>query len=270
MSTPTPLADAIHSALARLSPTQAASIIRDEAGAARTLIEVSMHATSALAFPEPTERLIAAMKLLRASTDHGRALVSLLQLNDTDFGVSAIILHRSQIEQFLRGAFFAFSATEAELEFFLRNDEMPSRLREGLERPVRVSPAEMAALVTDTMKLGSEKLIKMVKNAWKDLCGMSHGGTMLLRLYSGQQVEIGSQVGNGALLQIMDNTAAVTNMVLAATAKLSRNSEVEISEILQPVSVEWARYSTRIEARPEYAEKLAARRAATEAASADE
>ena len=253
MSSQSPLARAIHSALVKHRTASApTSNISAEAAAARALMEASANAVSDFKFPEWTQRLDIAVKLLRASADHGRALATLLEVNHVDFGVSAIILHRSQVEQFLRGAFIAGPATEEELSFFVANDEMPKRQRQGINKPVKLSPSDLSVLVSDWMNLDNNKLPTSVKNAWGALSGLSHGGLLLLNLYSGEGTEIGCQASNATLLQILDNTTAFANFVLAACARMSSNSEGEIATICNPVMEEWDRYRAKHSVRPEY------------------
>lgn len=54
----------------------------------------------------PDERLYVAVQLLRASFDHARALLFLIQTNPRDMGAPSLALHRAQVESFLRALFF--------------------------------------------------------------------------------------------------------------------------------------------------------------------
>src|SRR5690606_20546909 len=63
----------------------------------------------------PDERRYVTVQLLRASFDHARALLFLLQTNPRDTGASSLALHRAQLENFLRAIFFGFIANDEQL-----------------------------------------------------------------------------------------------------------------------------------------------------------
>jgi hypothetical protein len=124
-----------------------------------------------------SERNALSVTLMRASMDHGRALALLMSIHPDEFGSSAVALHRAQLEALLRGAFFAREATDEELTYFIKEDKMPSRPDEkGTLR--RLNPKTLASLAGGVLQVGeNKKLIRMVDNCWKVLCGMVHGGT---------------------------------------------------------------------------------------------
>lgn len=101
-----------------------------EAREALTAIEALLTAGTEHANPAPSERVYVASQLLRASSDHAHAIALILLTEPLDFGAVALTLHRSQLEQFCRGMFFGKAATDAEVDYYLRNDD---------SRPILVS-----------------------------------------------------------------------------------------------------------------------------------
>ena len=243
-----PLALAIRHAIPRRK-RKASSDIAEDARRAKSSIETAMHSASSVRFPPRTERLDTTIKLLRASCDHARALTALLEINYQDFGGSAMALHRSQIEQFLRGAFFSDPATDGELSYFLQHDEMPKRPCGNLGLR-RISANDLAVIAADFLKLNPrDKLISMVRNAWSPLCGMVHGGRAVMATYQDGDEQIGFQADISPLRQVLDNATVIANFSLTILVTLSANSAQEQSELLRPTSEEFANYMLHIASR---------------------
>jgi hypothetical protein len=79
-----------------------------------------------------TARTLTAFPLLIASITHSEAICTLLSFENPNYGASVYALFRAQIEQFLRGAFFAEHATDEEVAYFRKNDELKKRNGEKL------------------------------------------------------------------------------------------------------------------------------------------
>lgn len=84
-----------------------------------------MGCISRVGIPAGSERHRVAFQLLRASMDCGRALLFLLESHPIDLPAVALGLHRSQIEQFLRGVFVQFLADEDQFQDFVHEDRGP-------------------------------------------------------------------------------------------------------------------------------------------------
>ena len=230
-----PLTLAVRNAIPRKRRKASSSDIAEDARRAKSSIETAMYSASSVCFPPRTERLDT-IKLLRASCDHGRALTTLLEINHQDFGGSAMALHRSQIEQFLRGAFFSGAATDEELSYFLHRDEMPKRLRANLGLQ-KLSVNDLTAIAADFLGLNPrDKLVNMVRNAWSPLCGMVHGGRAVMATFQDGDGQIGFQADISMLRQVMDNATVIANFSLAILVALSANSAEEQSDLLRPTS----------------------------------
>jgi len=178
-----------------------------------------------------SERNALSVTLMRASMDYGRALVLLVSIHADDFGSSAVVLHRSQLEALLRGAFFAREASDAELTYFIEHDEMPSRCDEkGKLR--RVGPKDMSVLVGGVLHVGdSKKLIAMVENSWSLLCGMVHGGMAVFKTY--HQTEIAFHLQPCEMVEIVGNALALTQLALVGISSVSTVEKEQFHEIAQ-------------------------------------
>jgi len=77
-----------------------------------------------------------------------------VSIHADDFGSSAVVLHRSQLEALLRGAFFAREASDAESAYFIAHDEMPSRC-DAKGKLRRLGPKDLSALVSGVLHVGT-------------------------------------------------------------------------------------------------------------------
>jgi len=165
------------------------------------------------------ERAYVAVQLLRASFDHARALLFLLKSNPQDMGASCMALHRAQIESFLRAVFFGFICSQEQIDDFLENDEGP-REKTANDKWKKIGVGDLAAMVQpiinelseeDMEGEQSEKIARMVKNAWDPLCGFVHGGKAIRAFYRDAHGRIGCDLAPGVLFQTVGNCFAITN-----------------------------------------------------------
>ncbi|MBN8741095.1 MAG: hypothetical protein BGP24_20005 [Lysobacterales bacterium 69-70] len=210
-----------------------------EAREALTTIEALLTAGTEHAARAPSERVYVASQLLRASSDHARAIVLVLLTEPLDFGAVALTLHRSQLEQFCRGMFFGKAATDAEVDYYLQHDELPSR--PGPDgRAKRVSLKEMAAGAEADLGLSPATagtlgpLAQAIQTAWDPLCGMVHGGHALLASYRGQDEGIGATVPIPTLLQVLANAVSITAHALGGYLLIAVPDELE--RLFRPAS----------------------------------
>ena len=175
----------------------------------------------------PDERLYVTAQLLRASFDHARALLFLVQTNPQDMGAASLALHRAQVESFLRAIFFGFIADHEQLDDFLKNDAgARSRTEKGKWRNIGV--IELAEIVEPKIsELADQdldnpaKLSRMVQNAWDPLCGFVHGGKAIRACYVDTHGQIGCDLPPAVLFQVVCNCFAVTNFgFLSALARI--------------------------------------------------
>ena len=173
------------------------------------------------------ERPYVTVQLLRASFDHARALLFLVQTNPRDTGAPSLALHRAQLESFLRALFFGFIADHEQVNDFLENAAgVRTRTEKGKWRNVGV--IELAELVeprinelADEAVDNPEKLSRMVRNAWDPLCGFVHGGKAIRACYRDTHGQIGCDLPPAVLFQVVCNCFAVTNFgFLSALARI--------------------------------------------------
>lgn len=127
---------------------------------------------------EQSERTGVSVALLRSSIDQTRSACLLIANDPFGSMFAANILLRSQLDQFLRGCFFAGPATTEEFKYFWKNDEMPKRENK------RLSPSKLALINTNHFNWNpAERISNIVKNSWSILSGFSHGGKSLLAFY---------------------------------------------------------------------------------------
>ena len=166
-----------------------------------------------------TEREYVANQLFRASFDHGRGLLFLIHTNPLDMCGPALALHRSQIENFLRGAYLGFLADDEQLQDFLESDDgIRERNLKGKWQtigPIRLA-SKVETLIDSLGELNDSEekessLSVMVENAWTPLCGMVHGGKAVRAFYEDGQGQIGADIPLPIMVHTIRNCYAITN-----------------------------------------------------------
>lgn len=243
MTTPNALAHAIRTAivqeLAASPPEPPAELLAEDARDALASIETSMHAISEIVRPAHNERMFLGLQLLRASCDHGRAMTFLLGHNPLDMMGSALALHRAQIENFLRGVFYAEIATAEQLADFFEEDKGPRRKNHNDKwQPIGVR--ELAGMVEERIHQveGSgedkRKLTTTVENAWSPLCGMVHGGIAIHKLYDDGQRQIGCSTSADVFFETTINAVVMVNYSLTMSCAIAGIGGNEENEALGP------------------------------------
>lgn len=206
--------------------------IAEEASRAIEEVSALVEAVAGFEMPEPTNRALVAVKLARASVDYGIATFELFRRGYADYGAPAVSIHRTQIELVLRAAFFASSATEAELEYFLKKNRMPNGRRADTRKRT-MSARELSSIVQPDFDPDSTGVVeKLVADVYPWLSGVVHGGRELLQLYSGHK--IGFHLENNAMLQMIDHGVAFCHLATLVIAKISVASPEKFSQIMTP------------------------------------
>ena len=212
------LSDAVHRVVEQWSRGEPVTEgdLKALAASARTVNEQAIAFLSDLP-PVQVEHHYLSLQLIRAAFDHGRGLLFLIETNFRDMGAPALALHRSQIENFLRGVFLGFLADEEQREDFLENDVGVRKKNDNgkwqaigtksLAQNVEVFINELADSPLDD----PEKFSKMVANTWNPLCGLVHGGRAVHALYRDGQGQIGSDISLDVLIQCVSNCFVITN-----------------------------------------------------------
>lgn len=256
--TPNALSASIRAALTqapesrRIAPTP--EQLAEDAQDALGCVEVVMDVISDIAQPAATERTFLGLVLLRASCDHGRAMLHLLSTNPVDMAGSALALHRSQIENFLRAIFFSRLATDDQLQDFLDKDKGPRR-RTVNNKWESISVGDLAKLVQAHLEQmegsepGTHRLASMVANAWDPLCAMVHGGRALHAHYVDGTRQIGCAVPAEVQYQVTVNAVAVVNLALATACTLAGWGPHEDNPALTAPNQRFDAFMTRRDAR---------------------
>lgn len=222
-----------------------------EADAAREHIEAIPRAMAALRLEAPTPRARITAQLARASIDFGRGAAILMAEGFMDLGAPAISLHRMQMEQILRSAFFSGPATDEEVDYFVKEDKLSYRSREnGKKHPMTVN--ELAAIVEPYLDQGEPfdgKLGRVVKNSYGTLSALVHGGHALLNAYGGKGDQVGFDIPREAACQVLDHVVAFANFALVIVARSATDSPEAISEILGPPFQSFNAWTERMERR---------------------
>jgi hypothetical protein len=242
MNADDPLAHAIQSALAsdRLPahPRDLPTVARD------ALILIEHVRTTLPHFEMPdSERNQVALALLLASLDQARTLCYLLTMDARNGWYSALILHRSQIDHFLRGAFFAQPASDQELAYFLGKNKLPSRSPPGTSKRA-LSTNELAAIVIAGYDWDGEKLLNTIRNHWGPLSGIVHGGRELLAAYLSED-GIGAEIELTELVGIVINTVALSHMVSAVLMAITPLGVEGVQSFMVPVHDDFRAFVSR-------------------------
>ncbi|MGH8146467.1 MAG: DUF6988 family protein [Rhodanobacteraceae bacterium] len=179
-------------------------------------------------------RALVAATLLKASSDHGLAISTLLAASLEGFAAPALALHRTQIETYARGVFFRSAATDDELVHFLRKDEMPKRTRSNGKRTTITAKEVLhaAALAED---VDPAKLQSMMDHAWRNLSGMVHGGRPTLATYRTTKA-IGASLDARGVRALLGNTGVLTIMACSGICGVREDATEAMQTILARIS----------------------------------
>ena len=242
------LASAIRRAALEATPNHLVteSEVRALAAQAKIVNEETLNFLSDLP-PARSETHYVSLQLIRAAFDHARGLLYLLETNQNDMAGPALALHRSQIENFLRGVYLGFIASEEQLLDFLESDlGIREKNKNGKWKIVGVSAlAQRVEAFIDAMSGESSrdaKLSRMVENAWSPLCGFVHGGRAVHAMYIDGQGQIGGHIPTDVLVQCIGNCYAVTNYgFLIVVARIYKLSGIPVGSPLQKAMEDFIR-----------------------------
>jgi hypothetical protein len=247
MKQPNALSRAIEQSIRELTAPSSidSGSLRELAAQAKAVNEEAIAFLSELP-PLKSEHHYIALQLIRASFDHGRGLLFLLETNPQDMAGPALALHRSQIENFLRGLFLGFLADAEQVADFLSNDE-GIREKDQNGKWQRIGPHRLAVRVEQLInsianeRLDSpNKLSRMVANSWDPLCGFVHGGAAVHAAYMDGQRQIGADISLEVLAEIVGNCYVITNFAfLVVLAQVYRMDGIPTES---PLSISMRRF----------------------------
>lgn len=236
-----PLVSAIKQALAQPQRVAAPRALNEVARDGLGMIE-DLRATMPRFDIPNSQRNEVALALLLASLDQARTLCYLLATDPINGWYSSLILHRSQIDHFLRGAFFARPATDPELDFFLRKNKLPSRSPPEADKKLTLTTNEVAAIIVEAYGWEGERLINTIRNHWGPLSGIVHGGRELLNAYLSEE-GIGAEIDLQELVSIVVNTVGLAHMVSAVLMAITPLPADRVHEIMLPVHTRFTAFA---------------------------
>jgi hypothetical protein len=96
----------------------------------------------------------------------------------------------------------------------------------------RLSPKDLAPLVGEVLAVGdNKKVISMVKNTWKVLSSMVHGGMTMIVTYN--NAEIGFRLEPEELVEIIGNALGLTQLAMVGVSSVSTADKQQLSDIFQ-------------------------------------
>lgn len=214
-----------------MQATTALALLKARSNEAIAVVDTTLSVLPSLEI-DGTNRTYVALALLTASMDNANVVAYLLASKPERAWVSALALFRSQFDFFLRGAYFAKSASENELARFQKKGKMPSRASaSGKKRDIYVS--EVAESVSKDYGW-DKQLSATLKGHWTPLSGLVHGGKELLAIYT-QNDEIGNlSIDYAELVPVLDNVVVLTQLGMAVAMDLSSLDKKAISDVVEP------------------------------------
>jgi hypothetical protein len=190
---------------------------------------------------ERSIRTSVALSLLTASRDHGNSILLLIDTEPNAHGASALALLRTQLDTLLRGCFFADEATDMEIDFFVKKDEMPKRNGD------KISPNRLAIFAKHYLDLDpNDQLFEnSVKSIWKGLHGMVHGGRATLNLYD-KGSEIAFELTDEGLDFTIRQSATLTLFCAVAFMRTSRQDNAGMQSFLEPLLESLKQFETAL------------------------
>lgn len=209
--------------------------IRHLALAGRELNEAIINFLSKLP-PVQSEIHPVSLRLLRTSLDMGRGLFTLLETSPADLAAPALVLHRSQIETFLRGVYLGFLASDEQIKDFLSIDEgirKPTKNKNWDKISIKDLSVEVEQFLNKIPADGSkhdQKLSRMTKNAWKPLSGFVHGGKTIHTVYTNHIGEIGCDISAASIASFVGNCFVIGNFTFAViVSKIYDSHDIQLS-----------------------------------------
>jgi hypothetical protein len=151
--------------------------LRDRASAALKLVHETKPVLADLDL-KIDERTATVIPLVLASMDTAEAIYTLLINQPEEYWVAALVMQRTQMEYVLRSAYFAKAASHKELMGFRKKGKMPNRGKRS------IYIAEVAEDASQHLGWDKDKLLKTVKNHYRELSGVVHGGKEVLGIYT--------------------------------------------------------------------------------------
>lgn len=207
---------------------QASQNLRDRASAALQLVQETKPVLGNLDI-KIDERTATVIPLLLASMDTAEAIYTLLTNQPEEYWVAALIMQRTQMEYVLRSAYFAKAASQKDLMRFRKKGKMPSRGKRS------IYIAEVAEDASQHLGWDKDKLLRTVKNHYKDLSGVVHGGREVLGIYTMHNTWGDLTIEWDELIGHVDNIMVFVQLALGVAMSLSPLEPEALDKAVRPI-----------------------------------
>lgn len=202
--------------------------LRDRASAALKLVDETKPVIGDLRI-EIDERTATAIPLVLASMDTARAIYALLINQPEEYWPAALIMQRTQMEYVLRSAYFSKAASHKELMSFRKKGKMPKRGK----RPIYI--AEVAEDASQHLGWDKNKLLETVKNHFRELSGVVHGGKEILGIYTMHDTWGDLTIDWDELIHHVDNIMVFVQLALGVAMYLSPLDPEAMDRTVRPI-----------------------------------
>lgn len=201
--------------------------LRDRASAALGVLHQTRPALAQMEIVV-CERSATALPLVLASMDTAEAIYVLLINQPEQSWVAALIMQRAQMEYVLRAAFFARAASEKELASFRRKGKMPKRGKN------QIYVADVANEAAQHLGWDRQRLLHTVKNHYRELSGLVHGGKEVLGIYTMHEEWGNIEIEWDDLVGSIDNIMVFVQLGLAVAMSLSPLDPEALDKAVRP------------------------------------
>lgn len=175
------------------------------------------------------ERTATVIPLVLASMDTAEAICALLINQPEEYWVAALIMQRTQMEYVLRSAYFAKAASHKELMRFRKKGKMPNRGKRS------IYIAEVAEDASQHLGWDKDKLLRTVKNHYKDLSGVVHGGKEVLGIYTMHDTWGDLTIEWDELIRHVDNIMVFVQLALGVAMSHSSLKPEAMDKAVRPI-----------------------------------
>ena len=175
------------------------------------------------------ERTATVIPLVLASMDTAEAICALLINQPEEYWVAALIMQRTQMEYVLRSAYFAKAASHKELMRFRKKGKMPNRGK----RSIYIT--EVAEDASQHLGWDKDKLLRTVKNHYKDLSGVVHGGKEVLGIYTMHDTWGDLTIEWDELIHHVDNIMVFVQLALGVAMSHSSLKPEAMDKAVRPI-----------------------------------
>ena len=175
------------------------------------------------------ERTATVLPLVLASMDTAEAICALLINQPEEYWVAALIMQRTQMEYVLRSAYFAKAASHKELMRFRKKGKMPNRGK----RSIYIT--EVAEDASQHLGWDKDKLLRTVKNHYKDLSGVVHGGKEVLGIYTMHDTWGDLTIEWDELIHHVDNIMVFVQLALGVAMSHSPLKPEAMDKAVRPI-----------------------------------